>query len=148
MGRVVAVRATETLERIGNARGNEVQIAPSAADGSGSGFLSGELLLISLGSCVLGSVRKWLATTGAPRPDVNVTVQQLASETDEPGPILVKLSVVRPASPSIACELRSKALSGGVSRRLLRGSNLQVIFADEVAAGAIDDLQIYNGRDM
>lgn len=134
--RVVTVKAIETLERLGTARGNEVRVVPPSADGGGDGFLSGELLMIALGSCVLGSARPAFEKAGIDAHQVEVTVKQVPAKDGQPGRLVVLLSVDRPADEEMARALRAKALSGGVGSRLVRCGEVSLFFADEAETAA------------
>jgi len=141
MERSVIVSMNAALHRIGAANGDEVQLAPSLADGGGEGFLSGDLLLIALGSCVLGSLRKTFDEMGFDRNDVSITVRQLPAQEGDVGQIVVRLPFRRPLDPKNAENFRVQAFRGGVSRRLVRCGKVSLAFLEEQCA-AFDEENI------
>lgn len=103
-----------------------------ADGGNDNGFLSGELLLVSLGSCILGSIRDVLQNAGWAGDGIALVAEQLPAVGDrEVSPIRVELSLHRPDDPSFAQHILDQALSGGVSRRLKRSSEIQLRFFDD-----------------
>lgn len=132
----VRVRQLDGKRLLGIARNHAVVTDRPVADGgSDTGFTSGEMLLIAIGSCCTGSLRTYLQTQGQPARDLEVSVHfEPSASGGERDCIVITLGVDPGACPGGDPErLKLAATSGGVTSRLKLGSEIEVRFAGEAA---------------
>ena len=131
-------RAGKRLE--GAVRGHRIVTdRPPNEGGDDAGPTSGELLLLSIGSCAAGALRNYLNAAG-------IATQRVAVEVGfEPNPvherrdrIRIRACVPPEAMHLGAAALREAALSGGVTSRMRAGSEVEVDIAPGSAQVAID----------
>lgn len=91
-----------------------------ADGGTDAGCTSGELLLISIGSCAAGSVRRFLDEHGLPSDDLELEVRF------EEENIVIEVLLLGGDGKHDVPQIGKAALSGGVVSRLARGSGITV----------------------
>ena len=110
------------------ARGHEIVTdRPAAEGGTDRGATSGELLLMAIGSCAAGSVRRLLAERDA--ADFCVGVALAEGAADGPRPIRISLELPAGLTSAEIEAARRAALSGGVVSRIALGSEIEVVAA-------------------
>jgi uncharacterized OsmC-like protein len=100
-----------------------------AADGgTDAGCTSGELLLVSIGSCAAGSTRRYLQERGLPFDGfaVNVGLKPAASAGSR-DVIVIEVFVSADIPKHDMTPIENAALSGGVASRLALGSEIDVL---------------------
>jgi hypothetical protein len=102
---------------------------PVADGGGDAGCTSGELLLLSIGSCAAGSTRSALEARGVACMDLAVEIGFEPSPTGAARDLIV-ISVALPAAATAVDlpALEAAILDGGVVGRLRLGSELAVRF--------------------
>lgn len=124
----VMVRRMEGRRLLGTARQHHVVTDRTVEDGgTDTGCTSGELLLLSIGSCATGSIRNFLQSRGVACPDLSVEVS--FAEPAKPGAReAIALDVALPVGidESLLPQTLEAAQSGGVVSRLRLGSDIIV----------------------
>ena len=105
---------------------------PAEEGGADRGPTSGELLLMAVGSCAAGSLRRHLTERGG-GTDFSVVVTLLDAVPAGPRPIRIALTLPAGLSPDDIEAARASALTGGVVGRLSERSNIEVVVAPEGA---------------
>jgi uncharacterized OsmC-like protein len=128
----VRVRVLEGKQLLGTARARTVVTdRPLDEGGTDTGFTSGEMLLLAIGSCACGSVRNYLLEQGHARDHLAVDV--FFERSTLPGTrdrIVISLDLDEALYRDDAERLRNAALCGGVTSRMKLGSEVEVRFAD------------------
>ncbi len=121
---VVMLSGTQLL---GTARNrNVVTDRPLDEGGTDAGFTSGEMLLLAIGSCASGSLRRHFIDQGTPCQSLSLDVRFNAPVA--PGRrdcIVIDLTV----DESLCADrdrLRNAVLSGGVTSRIAAGSDMDI----------------------
>lgn len=132
---MVSVRPIAGKKLLGSAGRHSVITDRKAADGgTDAGCTSGELLLLAIGSCATGSIRKALAASGNPIDDIRVDVEFTpAKAPDARDAILITAYLPQSVLASGAAPIAAAATAGGVVSRIVLGSEV------EVACRAIED---------
>ncbi len=105
---------------------------PAEEDGTDKGPTSGELLLMAVGSCAAGSLRRHLAdNSGA--ADFSVRVSLVDGAVETPRPIRIALSLPVGLAPADIEAARAAALTGGVVSRIAESSKIEVVVAPREA---------------
>jgi len=121
---IVMVSGTQLL---GTARNHTVVTdRPPEDGGTDTGFTSGEMLLLAIGSCASGSLRRHFTERGLPCRNLSVDVCFDAPVT--PGKrdrIIIDLKLDEKLCADRA-GIRIAALSGGVTSRLAAGSDMEI----------------------
>ena len=96
--------------------------------GTDAGCTSGELLLVSIGSCAAGSARRYLQEHGLPSVDlaVDVGLRPIAAAGSRDATV-IEVSVSSDIPERDIAGIENAALSGGVTRRLAMGSEIEVL---------------------
>lgn len=130
MKRTVTTRSLSGRQLLGIARHHAVLTDRTREEGGTDiGCTSGELLLLAIGSCATGSVRKYLQAQGLPYQNLSVTVSFAADdEPRERDLIVVAVNVDEAARPH-ADAITVAAVGGGVTSRIHAGTGLQVRMA-------------------
>jgi len=131
----VTVRQLDGKRLLGIARTHAVVTdRPVEEGGADTGFTSGEMLLLAVGSCCTGSLRGYLEAQGKPVRDLEVGVHF------EPGAnggtrdrIVITLKLDARDYRGDPERMKAAAISGGVASRLVEGSAIEVRFANGVA---------------
>lgn len=111
------------------ARDHEIVTDRSLAEGGADrGPTSGELLLMAIGSCAAGSVRRFLAERGAAE-DFSVGVTLGAESVGGSRPVRISLRLPADLTPADIEAARRAALCGGVVSRIALGSKIEVVVA-------------------
>jgi hypothetical protein len=114
---------------LGTARGRSVVMDRPNDAGDDIGFMSGELLLLALGSCVAGGLKRYSKNINKLNDDFWVELELLPKKDgDDLSPIAIVLGVERPKDPEQAQILIDTALSGDVSGRLKKCGAVDVQF--------------------
>jgi uncharacterized OsmC-like protein len=129
----VTVRQLDGKRLLGVSRTHSVVLdRPTEEGGADSGFTSGEMLLLAIGSCCTGSLRSYLEAQGRPVRDLEVAVQfEAAREGGERDRIVITLKVDPRDLRGDPERVKAAAMSGGVASRLARGSDVEVRFATD-----------------
>ena len=101
---------------------------PAEEGGTDKGPTSGELLMMAIGSCAAGSLRRHLAER-AGGMDFSVAVTLLGGAPDRPRPIRIALTLPAGLAPRDIEAARAAALTGGVVSRIALGSKIEVVVA-------------------
>lgn len=99
---------------------------PAEEGGTDRGPTSGELLLMAVGSCAAGSLRRHLAGLGD-ETDFSVAVTLLDDASSGPRPIRIALSLPPGLASAEIEAARASALTGGVVSRIAEGSRIEVV---------------------
>jgi uncharacterized OsmC-like protein len=131
----ITVRQLDGKRLLGIARTHAVVTdRPVEEGGTDTGFTSGEMLLLALGSCCAGSLRGYLEAQGKPVRDLEIDVHSEPSAnggTRDRIVIMLKLDVRDyRGDPE---RIKAAAISGGVVSRLAEGSEIEVRFANGMA---------------
>jgi uncharacterized OsmC-like protein len=122
------IRPIEGKQLLGHARHHAVVTDRPADDGGTDlGFTSGELLLLAIGSCSTGSLRRFLEERGLPRAVVQADV--FFAPPARPGErdrIVIELQLDTQALPVGADAIRKAAVAGRVASRVSLGSDIEV----------------------
>lgn len=118
---------------LGSARGHRVHTdRPRESGGCDRGFTSGELLLVAIGSCVVGNLNNFLTARGEATAGLTATVSfDVPTDGETFGRILVEARIPGLARPERRAELAGVALSGRVTRRVRAGSEIVVDVIDD-----------------
>jgi len=125
---VAQVRLLQGKTLVGSARGHSLRTdRPLANGGSDLGPTSGELLLIAIGSCVVGTLNGFL-TAGGETPDgLTATVRfDAAAGAEKFGRILVDVRIPGVAGAEQRPELVAAAGAGRVTQRIRAGSEVAI----------------------
>lgn len=128
------VRQLDGKRLLGIARMHSlVSDRPVNEGGSDTGFTSGELLLLAIGSCCTGSLRGYLEAQGRTVRELEVEVR---FEPGGEGAIRDRIVITLKLDPrdyrGDPERIKAAATSGGVASRLLATSDVDVRFATEV----------------
>ena len=131
----VRVRQLDGKRLLGIARNHAVVTdRPLADGGSDTGFTSGEMLLLAIGSCCTGSLRSYLEAQGTPARDLEVAVHFAPSANGgERDRIVITLGLDVRDYPGDPERLKAAATAGGVTGRVKLGSEVEVRFAGDRA---------------
>ena len=105
---------------------------PTEEGGTDRGPTSGELLMMAIGSCAAGSLRRYLAER-AGGMDFSVAVTLLEGAPDRPRPVRIALTLPAGLSPQDIDAARAAALTGGVVSRIAQGSKIEIVVAPQGA---------------
>lgn len=132
---VVMLAGTQLL---GTARNRTVVTdRPLDEGGTDAGFTSGEMLLLAIGSCASGSLRRYFSEQGTPCRSLSVDV--CFDTPVAPGRrdrIVINLVVDNQLCANIE-RIRNAALSGGVTSRIAAGSDLDIRINGEPCAACL-----------
>jgi uncharacterized OsmC-like protein len=130
----VTVRQLDGRRLLGVSRTHSVVLdRPVEEGGADSGFTSGEMLLLAIGSCCTGSLRGYLEAQGNPIRDLEVAVQfEPGRDGAERDRIVITLKVDPRDLRGDPQRVKLAAVSGGVTSRLAQGSDVEVRFATEL----------------
>ncbi len=107
---------------------------PVDEGGTDTGFTSGELLLLAIGSCCTGSLRGYLEAQGRNVRDLEVAVQfEPGAEGAVRDRIVITLKLDPRDHRGDPERIKAAATSGGVASRLMATSDVEVRFATETA---------------
>lgn len=125
---MVFVRPIAGKQLLGSA-GRHTVITDRKADdgGTDAGCTSGELLLLAMGSCATGSIRKACAARGKPIDDIRVEVE--LSPPKKQGArdaILITVYLPQNVLADGIGPIADAAVSGGVVSRIALGSEIDV----------------------
>ena len=110
--------------------------------GTDAGCTSGELLLVSIGSCAAGSTRGCLQERGLPSDDLAVEVGlKPAASAGSRDIIVIEVFVSADIPKHDMLLIENAALSGGVVSRLALGSEIEVLVHRTDAGGKKKDDQ-------
>ena len=99
-----------------------------ADGGTDAGCTSGELLLVSVGSCATGSTRRYLQERGLPFDELAVDVGlKPAASAGSRDVIVIEVFVSADIPKHDMPLIENAALSGGVTSRLALGSEIEVL---------------------
>ncbi len=99
-----------------------------ADGGTDAGCTSGELLLVSAGSCATGAVRRYLDGRGFPSRDMTVEVGvKPAALPGSRDIIAIGIFVPADVREDDLPQIETAALSGGVVGRLALGSEIEIL---------------------
>ncbi len=130
MKRTVTTRYLSGRQRLGVARHHAVLTDRTREEGGTDiGCTSGELLLLAIGSCATGGVRKYLQAQGLPYDNLSITVSFAAHQEPRERDLIVVLVHVDEAARPHADAIRAAAVGGGVTSRIHAGTGLQVRMA-------------------
>lgn len=111
---------------------------PVADGGTDAGCMSGELLLMAIGSCVTGRLRNTLEAAGLPAMPLAVEVGFEPSATGQKRERIAVDVIVPSALDEAALALAEReALTGGVGSRMAQGSEMVVRVRRDGGAGAV-----------
>jgi len=137
MRRFARVNRVSGTQLVGTARGRSVVMdRPEDEGGTDSGFISGELLLLAVGSCVNSGLTTYLDSIHQPTDGVWVEVEhppvpEGGLRSDTPSPVIVTLGVDEPEAPDDRDALIEAATSGRVATRIKRCGEFTVRFAGQ-----------------
>lgn len=125
---MVFVKPIGGKKLLGSAGRHSVITDRKAADGgTDAGCTSGELLLLAIGSCATGSVRKALAQRGDPIDDIRVEVELTPATIDGARDgILITVYLPRSVLAEGTEPIAAAATAGGVVSRIVLGSEVHV----------------------
>ena len=137
-GPFAEVRLLQGKTLAGSARGRSVLTdRPIAGGGNDLGFTSGELLLIAIGSCVIGSLNTILTESGEETGGLTASLRFDPPDADKSfGRIVVDVRIPGVACPEQRPELVAAAAAGRVMRRVRAGSEVVVKLAGDDGARA------------
>lgn len=99
---------------------------PLDEGGTDAGFTSGEMLLLAMGSCAAGSLRRHFTEQGTPCNKLHLDVRFDASVApDRRDRIIIDLTVDENLCADHEC-IRNAVLSGGVTGRIAAGSDVSI----------------------
>lgn len=128
-GTEASIRQLEGKQLLGVARHRAVVTDRKLEDGGTDvGFTSGELLLLAIGSCAVGSVRSFFERANVRCEGIGAQVFFEPVETGGPDRIVIELSLAPSLLEAAAGELSEAALSGGVTGRIRAGTRIEVRF--------------------
>jgi uncharacterized OsmC-like protein len=130
---IVMVSGTQLL---GTARNHTVVTdRPLEDGGTDTGFTSGEMLLLAIGSCASGSLRRHFKEQGTPcrslSADVRFDTPVAPGRRDR---IVIDLKLDDKLCANHV-SIRTAALSGGVTSRIAAGSDMEVRINGKPCAG-------------
>lgn len=130
---IVMLSGTQLL---GTARSRTVVTdRPLDEGGTDAGFTSGEMLLLAIGSCASGSLRRHFTEQGTPCRSLSVDVcfdtPVVPGRRDR---IVIDVTVDDKLCANRE-RIRNAALSGGVTSRIAAGSDLDIRINGEPCAG-------------
>lgn len=130
---IVMVSGTQLL---GTARNHTVVTdRPPEDGGTDTGFTSGEMLLLAIGSCASGSLRRHFTEQGTPCHSLSVDVRFDAPVAlGKRDRIVVDLKLDDKLCAD-RVSIRTAALSGGVTSRIAAGSDLEIRINGKPCAG-------------
>lgn len=102
---------------------------PVESGGTDTGYTSGELLLLAIGSCATGGLRTFFETRGLPSQNM---VTEVFFEPAAPGDrdrIVIEIGIAEELLKAGADEIKAAATSGRVVSRVKLGSVIDVRFA-------------------
>ncbi len=105
---------------------------PAQEGGSDKGPTSGELLLMAVGSCAAGSLRRHFAERQS-AADFSVDVSLVDGAAGTPRPIRIALSLPAGLAPPDIEAARTAALTGGVVSRIAKSSKIEIVVAPREA---------------
>lgn len=125
---MISVSRLDGKRLLGRAGRHEIVTDRKIEDGgSDSGCSSGELLLIAIGSCVMGSVRNFLGQHHLQSSPLEVNVSLETNAENGSRDTIAVLVTVPSAIPGDQIEaIRTASTSGGVVSRMLLGSTVNV----------------------
>lgn len=128
------VRQLDGKRLLGIARTHAlVSDRPVNEGGGDTGFTSGELLLLAIGSCCTGSLRGYLEAQGRAVRELEVDVRfEPGGEGAMRDRIVITLKLDPRDYRGDPERIKAAATSGGVASRLLATSDVEVRFATEV----------------
>lgn len=131
----VSVKQLDGKRLLGIARNHAlVSDRPVDEGGSDTGFTSGELLLLAIGSCCAGSLRGYLEAQGKNVRELEVLAHfESGAEGAARDRIVVTLKLDPRDYRGDPERVKEAALSGGVGSRLKNTSDVEVRFAHESA---------------
>lgn len=113
---------------LGTARNRSVITdRPTADGGTDTGFTSGELLLLAIGSCASGGLRRYFSERGIPYSGLSLDVYFEPSATPDARDRIV-IGLGFDAADSDVERIKAAALSGRVASRVAAGSEIEVRF--------------------
>lgn len=132
---VVMLSGTQLL---GTARSHSIVTdRPLDEGGTDAGFTSGEMLLLAIGSCASGSLRRHFSEQGTPCRSLSVDVRfdtpVVPGRRDR---IVLNVSVDHELCANHE-RIRNAALSGGVTSRIAAGSDFDIRINGESCAGDV-----------
>jgi uncharacterized OsmC-like protein len=127
------VRQLDGKRLLGVARTHAVVTdRPMDEGGTDTGFTSGELLLLAIGSCCTGSLRGYLEAQGKTVRDLEVSVH---FEPGAEGAVRDRIVITLKLDPrdyrGDPERVKAAATSGGVTSRLCAASDVEVRFATD-----------------
>jgi uncharacterized OsmC-like protein len=128
MAHKVTVRHLEGKQLLGNARGHEIVTDRTLDDGgSDRGCTSGELLLLAIGSCGMGGLRRLCEERGWPCDGLGIEVFFETHDDPRQRDRIVIALDLDPAAPGVDPDaIRHAVISGGVNSRMTLGSEIEV----------------------
>ncbi|MGE5525018.1 MAG: OsmC family protein [Rhodospirillaceae bacterium] len=130
----VSLRQLDGKRLLGIARTHAVVTdRPVDEGGTDTGFTSGELLLLAIGSCCTGSLRGYLEAQGKTVRDLEVTVHFEPAGEGVRDRIVITLKLDARDYRGNPDRIKAAAVSGGVASRLCAGSDVEVRFATEAS---------------
>jgi hypothetical protein len=125
---VVSVRPIAGKKLLGSAGRHSVITDRKTTDGgTDAGCTSGELLLLAIGSCATGSIRKALSASGTPVDNIRVDVEFApAKAQDARDAILITAYLPQTALAAGIEPIAAAATAGGVVSRIVLGSEVEV----------------------
>ena len=129
------VRQLDGKRLLGVARTHGVVLdRPADEGGTDTGFTSGELLLLAIGSCCTGSLRGYLEAQGRNVRELEVGVHfEPGSEGATRDRIVITLKLDPRDYRTDPERIKAAAISGGVASRLVATSEVDVRFATDDA---------------
>lgn len=116
---------------LGTARSRSIITDRPAEDGgTDAGFTSGEMLLLAIGSCASGSLRRHFSEQGIVCRDLSVDVFFEPSATPGARDRIVIGLTLDDAFRKDPERIKAAAISGGVTGRLAENSGVEVRFTD------------------
>lgn len=102
---------------------------PLESGGTDIGYTSGELLLLVIGSCASGGLRKFFETKGLPSQDLVTEVFFEPAAPGERDRIVIEIGLGDELLQAGADAIKAAAVSGRVASRVKLGSVIDVRFA-------------------
>lgn len=130
---VVMLSGTQLLGSAGNH--TVITDRPAGEGGTGAGFTSGEMLLLAIGSCASGSLRRHFAERGTPCRSLSVEVRFDAPAAPGRRDRIVIELTMDDALCADRERIRAAALSGGVGSRIAAASDMEVRINETTRAG-------------
>lgn len=125
---ILVTRVAERTLRCASRNHAVLTDRPVDEGGTDRGPTSGELLMMAIGSCAAGSLRRHLAER-AGGMDFSVAVTLLDGAPGVPRPIRIALTLPAGMAPRDIEAARAAALTGGVVSRIAQGSKIEVVVA-------------------